>query len=133
MTTQFVKVANNDTAVPGVAYRLHNKLEDLMDRLQARSLIAQYSPSADAAKQRGYGLIRHLHEAITMHLQKYRYHLPGTPLVPPAPTQLEYSNLPWVPVWYSTTGTAKKSLISDERKIAIPGFNIECLRRRMRV
>jgi hypothetical protein len=115
--------------VPEVAYRLQNKLEELMDRLQQWSLVVPYSPSADSAEQKDYGLIRHLHEAIATHLDKYRYHLPGTPLVPLAPTQLEYDNLPWALVWYSTAGSTKKNLISDERRIAIPGINIDCLRK----
>jgi hypothetical protein len=100
-----------------------------MDRLQEWSLIVRYNPSTSTAEQKGYGLIRHLHDAITTHLDKFRYHLPGTPLVPLSPAQLEYNNLPWVPVWYSTTGSTKNNLVSDERTISIPGLNINSLRK----
>lgn len=114
--------------IPSAACRLKNKLEDLIDRLGEYDLLVSYVASPDPAKKKGHPLIRHIHDAIVVHLRRFGHHLPGTAEVPEQPADLQYTDLPWRMVWYPTKPT-KMAILSDEEKLAIPSFNINSLER----
>ncbi|KIM24576.1 hypothetical protein M408DRAFT_26872 [Serendipita vermifera MAFF 305830] len=126
LPVKYVKTQSS-TVLAYVAQRLTNKLDDLFRRLDSYSLLVSYTPSSNPDDRKGQGFIRHIHNAITDHTRSKGYSLPGAHRVPNVPEEISYDDLPWRFVWYASKRT-QTSIVSNETKIAIPGFNVDALK-----
>ncbi|KAG9052059.1 hypothetical protein FS842_010574, partial [Serendipita sp. 407] len=115
-----VKYSGERASGPYIPQRLRSSLETFLDRLDTYGLIISYMASPHPEQRKGYGLIRHLNSAITTHLRRSGYLMEGAEHVPAPPANIEYQDLPWRLVWY-TTKTGRNTVISDEENLASIG------------